>query len=70
MMRRWWWKMAKAMVLRWVTGERVAVRKILMGAVLSVMTVFEGWTVYGLSFLRGGRGCIVKWLWCHKGVDG
>jgi hypothetical protein len=59
-MRRWWWKMAKAAVLRWVTGDEVAVMKILMGAVLSVMAVFEGWTVYGLSFLRGGRGIMVK----------
>jgi hypothetical protein len=52
--------MAKAAVLRWMTGDWVAVMKILMGAVLSVMTVFEGWTVYGFSFLRGGQGCMVK----------
>jgi hypothetical protein len=54
--------------LRWVRGEGEVVMKILMGMVLLRMTVFEGWTVYG--FLRGGRGWIWKWLWCHVGVAG
>jgi hypothetical protein len=37
--------MAKVTDLRWVTGEGEEVKKILMGAVLSRMMVFEGWMV-------------------------
>jgi hypothetical protein len=43
---RWWcWKMANMTNMRCVTGDGEEAKKILMGAVLLVMTVFEGCTV-------------------------
>jgi hypothetical protein len=58
--RRWCWKMAYMAILRWVMGDGAVVKRILMGAVFLRRMVFEGWVMYGFSFLRGGRGWMVK----------
>jgi hypothetical protein len=52
--------MAYIAILRWVTGDGAVARRILMGAVWFVRTVFEGLAVYGFSFCLGGRGWMEK----------
>jgi hypothetical protein len=47
--------MANMAILRWVTGDGAVAKRILMGTVLFMRTVFEEWVVCGFDFL-GGRG--------------